>query len=221
MRNARKRSFKRNYKNVSPSVKKYVQKAIAKNVETKFVNNTLIASPTDYRSIGNTWLETDLTNIAQGTGIAQRIGHEIKLKGFNYRGTLVGGQSNLATDDNRNTVRIVLGIWDATSSTPLTSNGATIDSYIAKDTTVSKGLVKKLYDSVIELQTPGRDSTGYLPAMKQLRKFIKLNKHFIRYYGSGSTNDNHKLILSMITDSAAPSHPGFVNGYVTVFFEDA
>lgn len=207
----------RTRKVVSRNVKQYVNKAIAKQVETKFVNNTL---PTAFSSIGNTWVEQDMTAIAQGAGIAQRNGHEVKITGFNLRGTLVGGQSNLATDDNRNTVRIILATWDASSAGPLAANGATIDSYISKNTTVSRGLIKKHIDKIIELPTAGRDSTGYLPAIK-LVKFFKKLRTFIRYYGSASTNDNKKLILSMISDSAAVSNPGFTQGYYSVFFEDA
>lgn len=211
------RTFKRKPKYVPRPVKAFVKKAIAKNIENKFRTEQ---ATTNFSSIGNAWVEVDLTDMAQGGGIGQRIGNEIKLKAFSLRGTLVGGQNNLATDDNRNTVRIVLALWDASSVTPLQTNGAGLNTYIGKRTNVSKGLLKKYIDKIIELPTAGRDSTGYLPAMKMVKMFVKLNS-FVKYYGSASTADNKKLILSIITDSALVSHPGFTNGYHTMFYEDA
>lgn len=210
------RRFRRSTK-VAPKVKRYVRKAIAKNQENKYSNLNLTST---FSSVGNTWVETDLTAISQGTGVSNRIGHQVKTKAFYIRGTLVGGQSNLATDDNRNTFRIVLALWDSTVATPLASNGADLSSYIARQSTVGRGLIKKYMDKVIELPTQGRDSTGYLPAIRQIRKFIKCPA-FIRYYGSVAGNDNRKLILSMISDSGAVSHPGFTQGQYTLFYEDA
>lgn len=203
---------------VAPKVKRYVQKAIHRDTENKFGNLNLTAN---FSSVGSAWVEYEVTNIPQGSVISQRTGNQIRLRGYYVGGTIVGGQSNLASDDNRNTLRIVIALWDSSNATPLTTNGADLNSLIAKETSAGKGLVKKYVDTIIELRSPGRDSTGYLPAMRYFKKFLKLHNTLIRYSGAGSTTAQRKLIISMVSDSLVISHPGFTQGRHTLYYEDA
>lgn len=215
--------FKRRYRKkrstkVAPKVKRYVQKAIHKDVETKFANLNLTAN---FSSIGSGWTEYEMTNISQGTGISSRVGNQIRLRGLFIGGSIVGGQTNLATDDNRDTMRIIIALWDSANAIPLTTNLADMNSLVAKETSAGKGLVKKYVDTIVQLRSPGRDSTGYLPALRYFKKFVKLHNTLVRYAGSASTTANRKLVISMISDSALVSHPGFTQGRHTLYFEDA
>lgn len=202
---------------ISPKVKRYVRKAIHRNVENKFGNYDLTSA---FGSVGNSWSETEFTNIAQGTTVNQRVGQNITARALSINGVIAGGQVNLATDDKVNTVRMVLALWDSTTATPLSANAATINSYISKEQSAGRGLIKKYMDKVITLSSSGRDSTGYLPVVKHIRKFIKC-RSYIRYTASGSTTASRKLILSIITDSSVVPHPGFTQGFMTFFYEDA
>jgi len=184
--------------------------------ETKLVE---IALSGTFSSISNSWTELELTNIAQGIADYQRIGDHITSRYFSLQGTLVGGQSNLATDDNRNVVRIVLAWWDGRSTTPCASNSVVINDRIALDDTTGIGLMKILYDRTLTLNSPGRDSTGYMPA----QRFVKFSRRLLRrvpYTGSNGQTGNRKLILSIISDSLVASNPGFVMGRAIFKFMD-
>lgn len=216
----RRRMFRRrrSMRKVPTTVKRYVRRQVNKNVENKF---KLADMTTNFSSVGSAnWTELELNTIATGTAISERVGNEVKLMGFALDGTIVGGQSNLASDDNRNTFRIVLALWDATNAVPLATNGANLSSLITSRTVAGKGLIRKFIDKTFNLPSPGRDSTGYMPSMKRIHIFKKLYR-IIKYYGSATTNGNNKLILSMISDSALVSHPGFVNGRWSLYFQDA
>lgn len=179
------------------------------------------ASPlaSSFSSIGGAWVEVDLTNIAQSVTQVTRVGDHIRAKSFSLNGVLVGGQSNLATDDNRNIVRIVLAWWDSSSATPLATNGATIDSRIQSDELFGKGLLKMIYNKTVVLTSSGRDSTGYMPAQRFVKIWKKLYR-YVSYSNVTGTTAGQKLILSMISDSAVVSHPGFVQGNYFFKFTD-
>lgn len=211
-RNNRKRSSSTK---VSKNVKRYVKRTLNRNIEMKY-KNTL--STVSFASISNSWTELNLTDISQGDSVIHRSGRELMIKAFHLNGILVGGQSNLATDDNRNIVRVVLGLWD--NSTPLTTAGADINSYIAPKQAQGAGLVKKYIDMIIPLVSQGQDSTGYMPAMRKINKFLKMSRK-IQYSADTSTSSNTFLVLSMISDSSAVSNPGFVQGSIKIFFQDA
>lgn len=202
---------------VSRPIKRYVRRAINSGVESK-LNNTVLA--TAFSSCGSTWNEVELTDIAQGTGQNQRIGNHITACGFTIDGVLVGGQTNLVTDDNRNTMRIILAIWDATTATPCADNSISLSSYLSRDRIVGNGLIQKLFDKVIVLRTPGADSTGYLPAVQHIKRYIRFYRK-LYYAGSSSTSCGRKIILSILSDSGAVPNPGFTSGFCNMYFKDA
>lgn len=201
---------------VSKKVKKYVKKAIISKAEHKISSSTLI---TNFNSVGNAWVELDTTILTQGVPQSQRIGNSINVTSLGLRGVLVGGQANVATDDNRNVLRMVVAIWDGRTATPLATNGATISSILRKDLATGNGLIKILCDRTFVLTSPGRDSTGYMPYQKYI-KFYKKIMRKIDYTTTVNTTSQRKIIISMITDSAAVPHPGFVTGTWQLNFTD-
>lgn len=169
-------------------------------------------------SISSNWGEIEITQLSQGAASTQRIGNQIKLRGFYMKGTLLGGQVNGALDDNYNVVRIVVGLYDSSSTTPLTASSVVMSGAITPETV--KGLIKKYVDKTVILRSAGRDSTGYLPAAAEVKKFVKCHPTIV-YSGTGATTAQRKLIVSMLSDSSASPNPGFVNGYRALWFEDA
>lgn len=202
---------------VAPKIKKYVKRAI-KSFSADHQND--LAMITNYTSIGNAWIETDLTDIDEGDDLNARTGRMIQLSSFTLRGSFVGAQNGGVTDDAYNTVRIVLALWDSTTNTPLATNGAIIDTIIQKERAFGKGLVKVYYDKTFMLNTPGVDGDGYLPAVKQISIFKKLGDKKIKYCSADGATAEQKLILSIISDSSAIVNPGFVHGRMNLRYED-
>lgn len=190
---------------VPPSVRHYVNKRIINKSEEKLA---LIVPPT---SVGTTWNESELTVIAQGSAQTNRVGDSFTVTKVGMYGVIAGGQSNLAADDNRNVVRIVVAEWDGRSATPLATNGANMSDLIQSDETAGAGLVRLLYDKYIVLNSPGRDSTGYMPVQKAIRWNKKLQK-VIKYASATQTTANTRIIISMISDSLVVPSPGFIYG---------
>lgn len=213
-----KKAYKKDYsKPTFKQVKKIVKKEIANEVETKLLTQN---TSTTFNSIGTSWVELECTGLSQGDTQGTRDGNQITLKGLRLTGVLVGGQSNLATDDNRNFVRIVVALWDSKSATPLQTNGCTSSALLSDKVATGTGLIKKYYDKIHLLPVAGRDSTGYIPSMKYIKKFFKFNRK-INYQSTVAGSAQNKLIISMISDSGAVSNPGFVQGDITTYFDDA
>lgn len=175
-------------------------------------------------SINSSWNEIDLcSNIVIGTDVGNRIGRKIAINSFYLDGVLQGGQSNLATDDAFNTVRFVLGLWR--SQTPCALNGLDIGSMINKSGYGSTGgisLVRKYRDFKIILSTPGADSTGYLPAVRKVRIYVKFRRPINITFPATSTTtiQSTYLILSVISDSVAIPNPGFISGRYSLTWHD-
>jgi hypothetical protein len=163
-----------------------------------------------FTSVSTTPVGIDITNlIAQGLGVGQRIGCAIQPIAFSVRGTLLGGQANAVTDDTYNTVRILVMEIDSNFATLV---GITVQSVLEPRTFA--GLRHVLLDRIITLSTPGRDSTGYLPAVKNISYDLNLRyKPQYTYTGAaGSTINPTSLVMAMVTDSAAVANPGFTGG---------
>lgn len=198
-----------------PRYRKYRKRPMYPIVELK--NNAGLTS--SLGSFITSWSETDLTNIGQGVTQINRIGDHITARSFSLSGVLVGGQSNIATDDNRNIVRIVLAWWDSSSASPCTANGATISTRIQRDEVYGRGLIKMLFNRTYILRSPGPDSTGYMPAMCHVKIWKKMRK-YVPYSGTAGTTAGMKLILSIISDSALPPSPSFIQGNYFFKFSD-
>lgn len=175
-------------------------------------------------SITSSWNEIDLCdNIATGVDIGQRIGRKIAINSFYLDGVLQGGQSNLAADDAFNTVRFVLGLWR--SQAPCALSGLDIGSMINKSGYSATGgvsLIRKYRDFKVILASPGADSTGYLPAVRKVRIYVKFRRPITISFPAtaATTTQSMFLILSVISDSVAIPNPGFISGRYTLTWHD-
>lgn len=160
--------------------------------------------------------------ISQGATASQRVGNIVTIKGVGFFGTLVGGQSNLALDDNFNTVRIIVAecISAVTMSGSVLLPGYFAISNFIEPRTIP-GLTRVLYDHVLTLESPGRDSTGYMPAVRRLNWHCPMNLK-MAFTGSGNNTDtSNSIVIFMVTDSVAAPSPGFEDGSEYIEFTDA
>ena len=205
------------------SVKKYVKRAIDNKMEDKMiVTDPAAAGATDYRSINNTFVDCEMCNPSQSTAGAGRIGRKVSIKSFQLRGVVAGGQTNAVTDDDYNVFRIVLAVWEGNTTTPLA--GLSLSSPIQKgDGNASNALlIHKYVDKEFTLTSPGRDSTGYMSANRYINIYHRFKKPIVVNYATdANTSKSKTLVLSMVSDSSAVAHPGFVSGFIRVNYEDA
>jgi hypothetical protein len=172
---------------------------------------------TSFTQIKTSVVSTDCcVLIPQGTDKVNRIGDEIFVRYVEVVGQLVGGQANTVADDARNVVRLslienILGtIWSPANFT--------VQNIL--DRRSVGGLVKTLYDEVISLNTPGRDTTGYLPACTMVSRRIKVGRKFT-FKDAAGAGSPFTLSLVACSDSSVAPWPGFVNGQLLIAFEDA
>lgn len=145
--------------------------------------------------------------VIEGSDIFNRIGRSIHVLGLSFFGQLCGGQSNIALDDNRNVVR--LSVITAVSGATVGSLAYSLNTPLCNRTTV--GLAHVYHDELISLESPGRDSTGYMPALADVQ--FRVNLGFKLNYTSGAAVPSFKdLFLVAISDSSAAPSPGFTNG---------
>lgn len=207
---------------VPPSVRAYVRRAIDYNVEDKHISYNL---DTLFSSVSNNWTEANVCNPDQGDTVSTRVGRRIRIKSIEIKGIFLGGISDLSTDDVYNTVRIVIGVYQGTSNTPLAAGGQGYDNPLIATSGTSAGqrLIKKYYDKYHAIQTCGKGlGAGYAPVPREFEYYKRFKKPIVVTYGD-STDDypSKALIMSVHTDSLAASNPGFVCGYVMCKFEDA
>lgn len=173
--------------------------------------------PTDFSSISSTWSEADRSNVPAGAGESQRVGRHIAISGVHLEGVLSSGVSNLATDDKYNLVRIVIGIW--TTATPCA--GLDRDLPIDKWYQGKGKLIRKIYDQVIPLESPGRDSTGYMPALRKVSIHRRFKNPVICTYADDTVNyPDKRVVFSFVSDSGVVTNPGFIEGYYHIEYMD-
>jgi hypothetical protein len=170
-------------------------------LERKYYQTTLGA----LSSVGTTVLSRSLASlVGAGAGSNQRIGQAISATAVDLIGTLVGGQSNLVSDDSYNTVRISL-VEGFPGTSPSGWNVASI-----LDPRYFVSMNKVWYDQKFSLKSPGRDSTGYMPAVREFKIRILLPRvPFLYTDVAGNTLKNSELYLCMVTDSSLAPNPGF------------
>lgn len=157
--------------------------------------------------------------IISGTGVAQRIGRRIHVHDIRLCGTLHGGQSNNALDDNHNSVRVV--VVSGTPSVMGTSISASLSLSTQFTRTSIGALDEVFYDKTVDLASPGRDSTGYMPALKRFDITIPVNRPF-QYTSEGTAIASFRaLYIACVSDSSAAPSPGWDSGYMTIRFSDA
>lgn len=195
-------------------VKAIVNRAIDRATEDKFITNGLTAG--GLSSISSIYNELNICNPAQGDTSSTRTGRRIKIKSVELRGVIAQGSNDGTANDSYNVLRMVLGIYDGTSDTPLT--GTSLNSPITKE--LNNHIRRILVDRYIPLNSVGKGTNGYIPTIKNVRIYKKLNT-LIEYADDTTTYPNKRLILSFQSDSGVVVNPGFVCGYVTVRYEDA
>jgi len=156
------------------------------------------------------------SNIIQGLQFySNRVGSLIELHSFGLRATLVGGQSNIVTDDAYNTVRLVVAVTEPAC----TFATLTMNSILGPRD--QSGVHQVLYDKVITLSSPGRDSVGYLPAVKTVSLNLPLRNLRVRFTGAGAnTVSNETILIGVVSDSAAAPSPAFVSGQALLYYSD-
>lgn len=208
---------------VSKAVKKYVAKTLDNQIEDKF--NIIDMTAGGLSSIPSTWVEVQGVNPAQGLAKNNRIGTKIRVKSIEVNAVIAQGSGGVLTDDPYNIMRIVIGKYSGQTTTPLATAGVTINQPIKKDWTSGRGtLIQKYVDRYVPLMVASTEKgggDGYTPALKRF-KYYKRFKNFVISYNDDTTNyPSQRLIMSLISDSAAVTNPGFVAGYALVRYEDA
>lgn len=188
--------------------------------ETKFYPVALSAtwSTGTGTSIGTTPAILDIGDrIIEGTDVDDRVGREIYVDKLEFRATLIGGQSNLATDDKYNVFRLaVLAGTPGTMPLAIASNFS--NSYFM-DPRGMGGLDVVLFDRSFTLASPGRDSTGYMPPIKEIVIDVPVRRK-LKYLGPTGSPSFRELYLVAVSDSSAAPNPGFANGFMTIHYHD-
>jgi hypothetical protein len=173
---------------------------------------------TQYSSQGTTAkLVSVSSQLAAGTSALTRIGGVVTVCAAGFTGTIVGGQSNLAIDEQYNTIRIlfVRGNYALLNSN---ASNFTVSSIIGPS--LVSGLRQVLYDKVFVNQSPGRDSTGYMPSVRTINWQTKLNLKLAFIGPAAATDYLESLVMIVVTDSVAVPHPGFEVGACWMSFLD-
>ena len=204
----------------SKKIASQINKAIVAKAEKKM---NMFDLNTTFSSVGTTWVEQTWSP-PFGSTAAARIGNKIAITELSFQGVLVGGQANLALDDNRNWFRIVLGIWKNPSSTGVSTHSVlnlnSFPSSMQIDHQTQPTLVYKVLDRTYTLSSPGKDSTGYLPPERYVTATHHFKKPVVVTYDAMSAIPDKQWFLSMVSDSAAAPSPGFVSGYVKITYID-
>lgn len=209
-------------KKVTKSVKNYVDRKLDAMVEDKRISTDLEVV---FGSIGSTWKERTLFQVSQGVHSYERVGNRIRVKSIEIKGVVSQSSAESALDEPFNVLRIVLGHYRGSVLTPLTSGGATLNTPITKHENTGETLIKKYMDKYIPLtvvSTEKGGGDGYTPSLRQVKYYKRFKKgKIIEFVDSTIGTYNGMMVLSMISDSNAIPHVGFVAGYILVTFEDA
>jgi hypothetical protein len=190
-----------------------IQRAFVRGpIECKYTSFALISS--GFQTISNTTVVNVVTSgIIGGDDFTNRNGRQILVRQVRLSGLLVGGQSNVITDDAYNQVRIVVYTMGS-------NNALTFDLTASLDPRVQQNLKHVYLDKLITLHSPARDSVGYLPAIREVnfKVSMQFNQDYVSLAVNATTGDY--LAIAMVSDSTAVPHPGFVSGMIDVIFDD-
>lgn len=194
----------------SNRIKRKNKAVLLKTISSKLI---IQGAPFAFSSISTTGGQYDLlTPIVLGLDTYNRVGRAIRLLRFQLTGLLIGGQSNLATDDRYNSVRINL-LWGSPSM-----YAAVLPSLQVPITPqYLPGLLENLHESHVSLRSFSRDSIGYMPAIAKIDFSVNLKSRRVVY---GLAAPGMMLTVACLSDSSVPANPGFSNGYMTLWFED-
>lgn len=210
---ARKRSYARRARRYYRRPRVYRSRALRpelKRIETQLSASTMASIPST-----GVYLNF-VKGLAQGTDYNKRIGDKVAIMGWTLYGQLEGGQSNLATDDSHNFIRIMFLSTQQGAALSPTPN---FDLPINRQTVTN--LIAVYMSKMFSLYSPGRDSTGYMPALKMVKMSRKCRKPIvIKFSQGGSTTPSFDLLMYATSDSGVVPNPGFSNGWLRVFYVD-
>jgi len=180
------------------SLKKMIKNMIAGSQETKTVAQTIDTT------ISNVGVNTDISSIAGGSGQQQRIGNSYKMTSFRLKGGVYGA-------DNTNLVRIVIYVPKDATHLISTSTQAHTALDLDRFTILSDRLMPFALDG---------------PNCKLYNKVCLFNKGrrtgmHVQFTDDALTSVvKNRLMIYMVSDSAAVSHPSF-KGWWRFYFKDA
>jgi ABC-type glycerol-3-phosphate transport system substrate-binding protein len=192
-----KRKYKRKYR---PNFRAMVQKAIAKNLETKFLLKEYNA--VSIQDSGRTPITGLLTDVAQGLTQQGRVGNTINVTGM-Y------GQFQVAGADTTNIVRFVIYI------------PRDVDDEIGVNTyeLIDTDRFTVLTDRIVTTTSNGPN----IKQFKLVKNFHRGSKKGIQVQFSGSASTDgtfNRIKLYCVSDSSAVSDPA-LSGNLRVYYKDA
>jgi len=200
-------------------IKKYVDR----NIENKQTTGSMVTS---FGSLSSSWIEVDPTSISQGVTGNTRVGRKVRIKSLEIRAVISSGANELLTDDPYNVVRICIAWWSgAAAANPLFVTGTTIDAPIRKNLGTRNYLLRKLIDKYVTLTVTSTEKgggDGYTAGLRQFKYYKSFRKGVLITWGDDTVSyPDKRLIISMISDSAAITNPGVIRGYFVLTYEDA
>lgn len=207
----RRRVMRRRYRGRVRAMKRIARKVVNSRIETKMLETALSGT---FGSVTTTPVSMNFWPV-NGQNYNQKIGRVITPTYFKLRGLLHGAQSNLATDDSHNIFRIcvVSAEYDWTPTSIQTNN------YIDPGKGLFRKVNKVFYDRTIALNSPGRDSTGYMAVQREVNIKIPL-RSMGKMTFDDSGNPERLLFLVMVSDSVIIVNPGFTDGVARFYYKD-
>jgi len=189
---------------VSPAVKSYVNRAIARNEELKFFDTAINGTASSVSYLG-----VDLLKVAQGVTQQNRIGDIINVKRIQMK-------INFQPGDDWNRLRFLV------ATNPTTQPDSTTSLISSLRTTAPTENSVIWLDKWLTLHygsTKGATNDQY-PADQYLSVDKAVNWKI--HYASGATANplNRQLYLQLHSDSTILPNPG-IQGYVRIWFTDA
>lgn len=199
-----------NAKAVAKAARKAAKKVIDSEIETKMFE---IQPATPFASVSTTAIASYLLP-APGTLTPQRVGRSFRPIRLVAHMLLHNGVSNLATDDSHNAFRVSVVRTDSgiLPSSITYGIGTPLDTF-------AKGVKEVIYDKEFLLDSPGRDSTGYMTVQRWIDIDVPLN--FKCILADDGTSLNTVYNVWMVSDSALSPSPGITAGFLRWFYKDA
>lgn len=193
----------------------FINQVMSRRTEQKWWLTDMVAN---FASVSTTPSTRDaVAYIVCGNDYNNRIGRTIHLNSLEFSGQLCGGQANSVTDENRNVFR--LSVIECISGLTWSSGSYNVSTVL--DPRIFGGIMRVLYDEVFTLVSPGRDTTGYLPAVVAVHRKVRLNKTVNFSLSTAVAPFPYTILIVACSDSGAVPHPGFTAGSAVTRYTDA